>query len=173
MRDFDFQLNNILERIHVLPEHVNRASILALNRTTEFLKSRVSKEISYEQRIKLKLIRDRIRIFRAHKMNLASLLNCDFRGIRASDLGSPRQTKPGAVVGNRLFKGAFVATLKKNKEPGVYRRTTKDRFPLKSERIEIFNDALQIIQELCDDEAMAVFKKRFLHELSRITGAIL
>lgn len=173
MRDFDFQLNNILERIHALPEHVNRASILALNRTTEFLKSRVSKEISYEQRIKLKLIRDRIRIFRAHKMNLASLLNCDFRGIRASDLGNPRQTKPGAVVGNRLFKGAFVATLKKSKEPGVYRRTTKDRFPLKSERIEIFNDALQIIQELCGDEAMAVFEKRFLHELSRITGAIL
>ena len=170
--DFNLQLNRLFEKIHALPEQVNRATILALNRTAEFLKSRVSKEISTEQRIKLKLIRDRIRIFRAHKMNLASLLNCDFRGVRASDLGKPRQTKPGAVVGNRLFKGAFVATLKKSKEPGVYRRTTKKRFPLKAERIEIFDDALRIVQDLCGDEARAVFEKRFLHELERITGGI-
>ena len=105
-------------------------------------------------------------------MNLASLLNCDFRGVRAADLGKPRQTKSGAVVGNRLFKGAFVATLKKSKEPGVYRRTTKKRFQLKSERIEIFDDALRIVQDLCGDEARAVFEKRFLHELERITGGI-
>ena len=115
--DFNLQLNRLFEKIHALPEQVNRATILALNRTAEFLKSRVSKEISTEQRIKLKLIRDRIRIFRAHKMNWSSLLHCDFRSIRASDLGKPRQTKPGTVVGNRLFKGAFVATLKKSKEP--------------------------------------------------------
>lgn len=109
----DEQTQRIIDSIHALPEQVNQAMSLALNRTAEWLKGQTSKAISKEQRIKLKLIRDRIRISRANKRSLQSLLNCDFRGVRAIDLGNPRQTQLGTIAGGRLFRHAFIAKLKK------------------------------------------------------------
>jgi len=166
------QINNILMRINALPEQTNKAMILALNRTAEWIKGRLSKEISSEMRIKLKLVRDKIKISKANKRELQAVLNCNMRGIPVASLGNPRQTPPGAVVGNRLFKGAFVATIRKGGQQGVYRRKTKERFPLKTVRIEIFNIAKAIIEELLGKEVKEVFEKRFLHEITRITGAI-
>jgi hypothetical protein len=136
------------------------------------MKGQVSKELSAEKRLKLKLIRDRISIARANKKNLQSLLNCNFRGIYARDLGSMRQTPEGAKAGGQLFPGAFVATLRKGAKSGIYRRKTKKRFPVKSVTIPIFDEAMKIVEELVGDEARSVFEKRFRHEISRITGAL-
>ncbi|MDR2681595.1 MAG: phage tail protein, partial [Holosporaceae bacterium] len=107
------------------------------------------------------------------KKNLQSLLNCNFGGILARDLGSMRQTPAGAVAGGQLFEHAFIATLKKSGRPGIYRRKTKKRFPVKSVTIPIFDEATKIIEELAGNEAAAVFEKRFRHEISRLTGMLL
>jgi hypothetical protein len=136
------------------------------------MKGQVSKELSAEKRLKLKLIRDRISIARANKKNLQSLLNCNFRGVLARDLGSMRQTPEGAKAGGQLFPGAFVATLRKGAKAGIYRRKTKKRFPVKSVTIPIVDEAAKIIEELLGDEARSVFEKRFKHEVSRLTGAL-
>jgi hypothetical protein len=169
----DSQIEEIISSINALPEQVNQAALLALNRTAEWMKGQVSKEISAAKRLKLKLIRDRIAISRANKKNLQSLLNCNFRGILARDLGSMRQTPVGAKAGGQLFPGAFVATLKPGAKAGIYRRKTKKRFPVKSVTIPIFDEATKIIEELAGDEARSVFEKRFKHEISRLTGALL
>jgi hypothetical protein len=166
------QIEKIVSSINALPEQVNQAAIFALNRTAEWMKGQVSKEISAEKRIKLKAIRDRIFIARANKKNLQSLLNCNFRGIYARDLGSMRQTPEGAKAGGHLFPGAFVATLRKGAKTGIYRRKGKERFPVKSVMIPIFDEAMKIIEELVGDEARSVFEKRFKHEISRLTGAL-
>lgn len=110
---------------------------------------------------------------RASKRSLQSLLNCDFQGVKAIDLGKPRQTKPGTVVAGRLFKHAFIARLKKGGAEGVYRRVGKKRFPLTSARVEIYDDAVNIVSDLLGTEAGAVFEKRFVHEIQRLTGAII
>jgi hypothetical protein len=149
-----------------------QASVFALNRTAEWMKWQVAKDLSAENRIKLKIIRDKIKIARADKRNLKSLLNCNFRGIFARDLGSMTQTPAGAKAGGQSFPGAFVATLRKGAKAGIYRRKTKKRFPVKSVTIPIFEEATKIISELVGDEARSVFEKRFLHELKRVTGAI-
>jgi hypothetical protein len=128
--------------------------------------------LSAEKRIKLKAIRDRISITRANKKNLQSLLNCNFRGILARDLGSMRQTPEGAKAGGQLFPGSFIASLKPGAKAGIYRRKGKARFPVKSVTIPIFEEAIKIIEELVGDEARSVFEKRFRHEISRLTGAI-
>ena len=173
MADTQIQLNRILETLNALPEQITRAMFLSLNRTADWMKSQVSKTISQEQRVKLKLIRDRIKVSRASQRNLQSLLHCDFLGVRAIDLGKPRQTNSGTVVAGRLFEHAFIARLKKNGSKGVYRRVGKKRFPLTSARVEIYDDAVQIIEELLGTEAGAVFEKRFMHEIQRLTGAVI
>jgi hypothetical protein len=166
------QIEKIVSSINALPEQVSRAAIFALNRTAEWMKGQVSKELSAEKRLKLKLIRDRIAIARAGRKNLQSLLNCNFRGILARDLGSMRQTPAGAKAGGQLFEHAFIASLKPGAKEGIYRRKTKKRFPVKSVTIPIFDEAMKIVEELVGDEARSVFEKRFKHEISRLTGAI-
>ena len=163
----------LIKQLQALPDQINRASVLALNRTATFIKKTGAAEISAAQRFKIKIIRDRIRIVRASKKNLFALLYCDFRGIRADKLGTPRQTQPGAVAGGQLFSGAFVARLRNDKTPGIYRRVTKKRFPIKAERIEIFEKAENIMQGICNKEAQKVFNERFAHEITRITGGLL
>jgi hypothetical protein len=165
----DSQIEKIVSSINALSEQVAQAAMFSLNRTAEWMKGQVSKEISAEKRIKLKAIRDRISIARANKKNLQSLLNCNFRGILARDLGSMKQTPEGAKAGGQLFPGAFVATLRKGAKAGIYRRKTKKRFPVKSVTIPIFEDAMKIIEELVGDEARSVFEKMFRHEISRLT----
>jgi hypothetical protein len=166
------QIEKIIDSINALPEQVSQAAMFALNRTAEWMKGQVSKELSAEKRLKLKLIRDRIAISRANKKNLQSLLNCNFRGIYARDLGSMRQTPEGAKAGGQLFEGAFIATLRKGAKTGIYRRKTKKRFPVKSVTIPIFDEATKIIEELVGDEARSVFEKRFKHEILRLTGVL-
>jgi hypothetical protein len=168
----DSQVEKIVGGINALPEQVAQAAMFSLNRTAEWMKGQVSKELSAEKRLKLKLIRDKIKVAKANKKNLQSLLNCDFLGILARNLGSLRQTPVGAKAGNQLFPGAFVATLKPGAKTGVYRRKTKKRFPLKSVTIPIFDEAMKIISELVGEEARSVFEKRFRHEISRLNGAI-
>jgi hypothetical protein len=103
------QIEKIVGSINALPEQVSQAAIFALNRTAEWMKGQVTRGISEEKRIKLKAIRDRISIARANKKNLQSLLNCNFRGILARDLGSMKQTPEGAKAGGQLFPGSFIA----------------------------------------------------------------
>lgn len=54
----------------------------------------------------------------------------------------------------------------------MYRRVGKKRFPLKSARVEIYDDAVSIIEKLLGEEAKTIFEARFKHELQRITGAM-
>jgi hypothetical protein len=167
----DAQIEKISAHIMALPSQLNRAAILALNRTAEWLKSQTAKNVSKEKRIKLKLIRDRIKIARADKKNLQALLNCRFGGILARDLGAMKQTPVGVSVAGQVFPGAFIATLTKGNKPGMYRRKGKERFPVRSVRVPI-DEAIKILEELLEGGAGAVFQKRFEHEIKRITGAV-
>ena len=65
----DSQIKRIIADLNVFPDQIQQASIFALNRTAEWMKGRLAKDISAEQRIKLKLIRDRISMQRANKRN--------------------------------------------------------------------------------------------------------
>ncbi|MBR1734692.1 MAG: phage tail protein [Alphaproteobacteria bacterium] len=168
----DEQIEKIIEDLNVLPDQVQRASIFAMNRTAEWMKGRLAKDISAEQRIKLKLIRDRIVMQRANKHNLQAQLLCNFKSVFVRDLPSIKQTSVGVLAGGVMYPHAFIATLKKGGKSGVYRRTTTKRFPVKSVTVSIFDDASRKVETLIGTEAKQVFEKRFLHEIRRATGAI-
>ncbi len=168
----DSQINKIITDLNAMPEHVQQASIFALNRMAEWMKGQIVKDISAKQRIKLKIIRDRIVMQRANKRNTQASLSCNFRSVYVKDLSSVRQTPIGVMAGGKMYPHAFIATLKKGGKSGVYRRTTKKRFPVKSVTVDIFDDATKRIEELIGTEARQVFEKRFFHEIKRATGAI-
>lgn len=168
----DKQIEKIINDVNAMPDQIQQASIFALNRTAEWMKGKLAKEISAEQRIKLKLIRDRISMQRASKKNLQTTLSCNFNGVLVRDFGNVKQTSVGVIAGGVVYPHAFIATLKKGGKPGVCRRTTKKRFPVKSVTVEIFEDASRRVENLIGTEAKQVFEKRFLHEIKRVTGAI-
>lgn len=168
----DKQIKKIINDLNAMPDQIQQASIFALNRTAEWMKGKLAKEISTEQRIKLKLIRDRISMQRASKKNLQTTLSCNFKGVLVRDFWKVKQTPVGVTAGGIMYPQAFIATLKKGGKPGVYRRTTKKRFPVKSVTVEIFDDASRRVENLIGTEAKQVFEKRFLHEIKRATGAI-
>lgn len=171
-RNYKKQIKDILKTINALPEQIKKATILALNRTAEWLKGRVAKDISREKRIKLKVIRNKIQLLKADKRNIQTNLKCNFKNIPIIELGKVKQSAIGTAVGNMMFPHAFIATMHKGGKENVYRRTTKKRFPVKVVKIPIYDDAAKIIENLLGTETKQVFEKRFLHEIIRISGVI-
>lgn len=166
------QIERVVEDINALPEQIQQACIYALNRTAELMKSELAKEISAKQRIRLKKIRDKITIMRANKRNPQARISGNLKSVYVKDLDNVHQTPVGVVAGGKVYPHAFIATLRSGGKPGVYRRTTKKRFPVKSVTISVFDDATKIIDEMIGTEARRVFEKRFFHEMKRITEAI-
>ena len=162
------QTVNIIKAIDALPEQSLIATIFALNRTAEWLKGRLSKEISAQKRVKLKLIRDRISIQRANRKNPQAQLSCRFKSVFVKDLSGVRQTPIGVSAAGKIYPHAFIATLQKGGKPGVYRRKTTKRIPVKSVTISIFDDAVKSIEYLIGAEAAKVFERRFLHEIRKM-----
>ena len=168
----DNQIKRIIADLNVFPDQVQQASIFALNRTAGWMKGKLAKDISAEQRIKLKLIRDRISMQRANKRNPQAQLSCNFKSVYVKDLSNVKQTPIGVIAGGVMYPHAFIATLKKGGKQGVYRRTSTKRFPVKSVTVSIFDDASRRVEVLIGAEAQQVFEKRFLHEIKRAAGAI-
>ena len=162
------QTDNIIREIESLPEQSLIAAIFALNRTAEWLKGHLSKEISTQKRVKLKMIRDRISIQRANRKNLQAQLSCRFKSVFVKDLSGIKQTPIGVSAGGKIYPHAFIATLKKGEKPGVYRRKTTKRIPVKSVKIPIFDDAVKSIEYLIGAEAAKVFERRFLYEIRKM-----
>lgn len=162
------QTDNIIREIEALPEQSLIAAIFALNRTAEWLKGHLSKKVSTQKRVKLELIRDRISIQRANRRNPQATLSCNFKSVFVKDLSGVKQTPIGVSAGGRMYPHAFIATLKRGGKPGVYRRTTKKRTPVKSVTIPIFDDAVKSIEYLIGAEAAKVFERRFLYEIRKM-----
>lgn len=165
------QIDKIISSINALPEQVSQASMFAINRTAEWLKSTTSKEISAEKRVKLKIIRDRMKIMRANKKQLAANINADMWALKGKDLGDMSLSPIGATAGNYIFRGAFVANMKSGHR-GVFRRKGTSKLPIKEQYIMLDNYASKLIKTLIDEQSQAVFEKNFQHQIKRLTGAI-
>lgn len=165
------QIDKIVSSIKALPDQVNRASLFAINRTAEWLKSSAAREISAEKRVKLKVILDRIKILKANKKQLSANINANMWALKGKDLGNMTQSSFGATAGSHLFKRAFVANMKSGHR-GVFRRKGKERLPIKEQYVMLDNYASKLIANLIDQESPAVFEKHFGHQIKKITGAI-
>jgi hypothetical protein len=112
---------------------VNRAAVRALNRTADQVRSAGAKSIAQELGLKQKTVRERLRVIRARRGDLRSVVVATGEQLGLIHFKA-RQVAAGVTVmlrGKReLKKGAFIATMPGGHR-GVFRRRTRKRLPIR------------------------------------------
>jgi hypothetical protein len=163
-----------IQAIGATERQVKTAAVRAINKTAVWAQSKSAKEISAETKIKLKLIRQRLRLIRANSSSLKAFILAKLYGIQAAKLGrgAPggiKQNASGASVANHSFPGAFVAKMPKSGHVGIYKRKTSKRLPIQEQHVQIDPPASEIIRKNVENEAAEIFIKYFKHELEYVT----
>jgi hypothetical protein len=175
MRMFEIGINiagnfdRVAESIGATEAQVRIAAVRAINKTALWIQSRSAREISDESKIKLKLIRQKLRIIKANRNTLKAFVMANLYDIKAIKLGIPRQTASGVAIGVRKFPGAFISTMPKTGHVGVFKRKTRNRLPIQEQDVSLSTNAAKIIQHNVEDEASIIFAKYFDHEIHYAT----
>jgi hypothetical protein len=162
--------DQVVEAIGATEMQIRIAAMRAINKTALWIQSRSAREISDETKIKLKLIRQKLRVIKANRETLKAFIMGNLYAIKAIKLGNPRQTTSGVTIGVRKFPGAFVARMPKTGHIGVFKRKTRNRLPIQEQYVPLGTNASNIIQRNVDDEASAVFMRYFAHEVNYVTS---
>lgn len=141
------------------------ATVSALNKTATQARTAVVREIAKEKGVQVKLIRGRVRLFRANRRNQVALLKINAHGFRAVDLGVPRQTKTGTRVKKHNFPGAFIATMPRG-HTGVFKRKGRSRLPITEKRISLLPEAHEIANRNVNRLVKQKFPIIFVHEVN-------
>ncbi|WP_264328461.1 phage tail protein [Wolbachia endosymbiont (group A) of Andrena hattorfiana] len=157
-------IEKVMQSIDAERKKVEKATMRALNKTANWLKSKAAKEISEEKKTKLTIMRKRLRIFKARTSRLEVLIRANLYDMRASFIGSMRQTKRGTKIGKHEFIGAFTATMPRGNS-GVFRREGRKALPIQEVKLELEPEASKIIKELVNYETEGIFEKCFEREL--------
>ncbi|WP_265028111.1 phage tail protein [Wolbachia endosymbiont (group B) of Hylaea fasciaria] len=158
-------INEIISNVERKEQKIKLAAIKALNKTALCLKAQAAKEISEEKKIKLTVMRKRLLIFKAKAGRLEVLIRANLYDVRASSIGSMRETKRGTKTGNHEFIGAFTATMPRGYK-GAFKREGRAALPIKEVKLPLEPDASRIIGNLVNYEVEKVFTKFFKRELS-------
>jgi hypothetical protein len=148
--------DQVVEAIGATEAQIRISAMRAINKTALWIQSRSAREISDETKIKLKLIRQKLRVVKATRETLKAFIMGNLYDIKAIKLGGPRQTASGVTVGARKFPGAFIARMPKTGHIGIFKRKTRNRLPIQEQYISFGTNASDIIQRNVDDEAPVV-----------------
>lgn len=136
------------------PEIIEVSARAAMNKTITKVRSVASKSVANSAQIQpVRLIRDRMPIFKANKKRDAAGVYFHYNPMPVETMGEPAWTKQmaGARVGRKLYPGTFAATPKAGKKAGrkrVYTRVgkgTNHKKVLHAERIMLNKFAGQLI----------------------------
>jgi hypothetical protein len=162
--------DQVVEAIVATESQIRTAAMRAINKTALWIQSQSAREISGETKIKLKLIRQKLRVIKASRETLKAFIMGNLYAIKAIKLGNPRQTASGITIEAHKFPGAFVARMPKTGHVGVFKRKARNRLPIQEQYVSLGTNAPHIIQRNVDDEAPAVFMRYFKHELNYVTS---
>lgn len=144
---------------------VPAATVSALNKTAVTVRKSSTQDISRTKAITpQRLIRDRLRLVRASRRNLAALILARLTGVAAGKLGTPRQQAKGARVKRHFFPGAFVATMPSGYK-GIFQRRGTKRLPIEEKVIPLQPEADKIIRKHVNTTGAAAWVKNFQREL--------
>jgi len=164
--------------IHKMTQSLNRlqktlvptATITALNKTGTRIKTNVVRNLSTRTGIQQKILRKRIRIYKARRNRAVLTVWFGSYDITYASFTSKRSavktTKTGIRIGRRQFPGAFRATMKSG-HTDYYQRTGKARLPIKKAAVSIEHDANAVMSKTRVFFAPIEFKKQFHYELNR------
>lgn len=169
--DIQKQIKKITEDFEALPEDIEKATYRALNKTANWLKGKVARDVSKSKRIKLKVIRERIDISKAYMHNLQAVFSVNNSKVPAIEFPNVMRTDKGVMVGGCFFKSAFFATMKRGYK-GIYKRVGPKRLPIYEQKINLSEDFEKALKQIFEQEGEAQFEKLFEHEFKYITGVI-
>ncbi|WP_264688674.1 MULTISPECIES: phage tail protein [unclassified Wolbachia] len=159
-------VNQVISDIRGKEAQIKLVVAKALNKTAIWLKGQAAKEISEEKKIKLTVMRKRLRIFKAKAGRLEVLIRANLYDVRASSIGSMRETKRGTKTGNHEFIGAFTATMPRGYK-GAFKREGRAALPIKEVKLSLEPEASRIIGNLVNYEVEEVFEKFFERDITR------
>jgi hypothetical protein len=162
--------DKVIEAIGATEAQIRTAAMRAINKTVLWIQAKSARKISDEDRIKLKMICQKLQIVKANRTTLRAFIIDNLRAIMAIKLGTPRQTASGVTVGHHKFPGAFIARIPRTGHVGVFKRKTRKRLPIQEQYIPVGINASNIIRHYVDDEAPAVFMRYFEHEIRYVTS---
>ena len=153
---------------------IRRAGVRALNRTASQARTAAAKDMAKEvgQAIGLSKggLKKSIKHVRANRWNLRAKLVVTGRALPLIRFGA-RKVKQGvsaAAWGKRkIYKGVFIAKMKSGRK-GVFRRTSKDRLPIK----ELYGPSLpkefrkKKLVDAMKKEIAITWPKNFQHEMN-------
>lgn len=165
--DMQDTLEQVLTDIRATEKQVTLAAMRALNKTARWLRTQAVREISAQQQIPQKLIRERLNILKANRRDLKAFIHTKLSSIPANKLGRLRQTPTGARAGKLMFTGAFVATMPSGKR-SVFKRKGRARLPIQEIKLSIRPTATAVIENILDYKTAARFEVLLRHELQFI-----
>jgi len=155
-------IEKVMQNIDAERKKTETATIRALNKTAQWLKSEGIKRASEETKIPRKAFKNKFFILKANKKRLWCRVRLISDRIGVAKLGSIKQTMRGAKVGSTLYEGAFKAVMK-NGHVGIFRRRGMKSLPIDEEKIK--SGACEIVKELAESKVEEIFEKYFHQQI--------
>ena len=162
-------------------KQMRKAEVRALNKTLRWVVKNIIKNIGREAKLPAKLLRQRIRAFKATTRNRSGRVWAGLQPLMAHRLGAVRQMKRGGVrAGRHRFDNAFVHTTSNNKlivfqrtgeakrlmKKGRYADTRIKREPVDKAKLDLHTSDVQKVVNEWFGKAQAQFFIVFKRELN-------
>lgn len=162
-------LEDVRKSLLQYPEATGRALPRAINKTLSWANSQGLRAIAQKHEVPLKTLRGRRRskVIKASRSRLSGLAWFGTAPLRASYLGTPRQTRQGARAGTRFFPGAFVATMPSG-HVGIFKRQDRARLPIVEQvvRLDAADKALAPVEAGIAARLQTTFTQEMNYELN-------
>ena len=159
------EFQRLINHLALSYPEINRAMVLALNKTIKRIMLLSSRNISKDLRLRLNIIQNRMKAYKANRRKkVASLYQMIF-DVPAIILGEPVKTSRGIRVGEHHFDGAFL--VHGWDRDRIMKRLYRTRYPISEVKIPVEKTTkLEFARQSLEVEEL--FNKIFSQELERI-----
>lgn len=172
--DLDLRkVETVMTELKSTEAEIGKATTRALRRTEGALMKMARMRLKSELEVKnLAELRRRLKSFRIRTKSkpteqvIGLWFALDPMGVsRFKYKPRPKAVEGGATFNGHTFGGAFLARARKDARQSIYRRSSRGRFPIVEEKIDISAVADPIIEDEIFPRATEIFLKNLRHEL--------
>jgi hypothetical protein len=142
-----------------------QAAARALNRAASNVRTRATKVIAKNLKIAQKHVRRRIYVKKANRRKLVAQIVTYARAFNPVNLGA-RQHSRGVTGGGGAWPGAFIQHGKDKRRKFVFKRTSKERLPIESQKVRMFSLADRALPKISDEQANEVVNRELPREIA-------
>ena len=170
MIDIDLKLDASIHGIEAYliatQSQIELATRRTLNKTIRFGRSLIARNVAHNIGVKVKIIRNSLRLKIAKGQNLEAEINLNRAFISAVHVKKSTQRNTRALKGHAGYSKVFKATMKSGHK-GLFKRRTKDRLKIDKQYVMWQEEGQQQMQQV-ENQLQAQLQKNFEHELNFI-----